>query len=99
KMYETMRRTNPDFFIHSGDQIYADGPIKAEVALEDGTTWRNVTSTAKSKVAESVEEFRGNLAYHLLADNKRRFAAEVPLPARSGEPERCHTRQRRAYPA
>ena len=48
KMYETMRRTNPDFFIHSGDQIYADGPIKAEVALEDGTTWRNVTSTAKS---------------------------------------------------
>jgi len=29
KMYETMRRANPEFFIHSGDQIYADGPIKA----------------------------------------------------------------------
>ena len=79
KMYETMRRTNPDFFIHSGDQIYADGPIKAEVALEDGTTWRNVTSTAKSKVAESLEEFRGNFAYNLLDDNKRRFCAEVPM--------------------
>src|SRR5262245_12249350 len=29
KMYEVMRRTNPDFFIHSGDQIYADNPIAA----------------------------------------------------------------------
>src|SRR5439155_21694439 len=37
KMYEVMRRSNPDFFIHSGDQIYADGPLKAEVTLDDGT--------------------------------------------------------------
>ena len=29
--------TRPDFFIHSGDQIYADGPITAEVKLDDGT--------------------------------------------------------------
>jgi alkaline phosphatase D len=28
-VYEAMRRESPDFFIHSGDQIYADGPIKA----------------------------------------------------------------------
>src|SRR6266550_3433616 len=79
KMYETMRRTNPDFFIHSGDQIYADGPIKAEVALDDGSVWRNVTTQAKAKVAESLEEFRGNFAYNLLDDNKRRFCAEVPM--------------------
>jgi alkaline phosphatase D len=79
KMYEVMRRTNPDFFIHSGDQIYADGPIKAEVALDDGSVWRNVTTQAKAKVAESLEEFRGNFAYNLLDDNKRRFCAEVPL--------------------
>src|SRR5262245_29244532 len=31
KLYEVMRRAQPDFFIHSGDQIYADNPIKAEV--------------------------------------------------------------------
>jgi len=79
KMYEVMRRTNPDFFIHSGDQIYADGPIKAEVALDDGSVWRNVTTQAKAKVAESLEEFRGNFAYNLLDDNKRRFCAEVPV--------------------
>jgi alkaline phosphatase D len=33
KIYETMRRLEPDFFVHSGDMIYADGPIQAEVAL------------------------------------------------------------------
>src|SRR5215831_2890179 len=79
KLYEAMRSTNPDFFIHAGDQIYADGPIKAEVTLDDGTLWRNVTTPAKAKVAESLEEFRGNFAYNLLDDNKRRFCAEVPL--------------------
>src|SRR5499433_716715 len=35
KLYDAMRRAQPDFFIHSGDQIYADGPIKAEVGLDD----------------------------------------------------------------
>ena len=27
RIYETMRRVRPDFFIHSGDTIYADGPM------------------------------------------------------------------------
>ncbi len=79
RTYEAMRRMNPDFFIHSGDQIYADGPIPAEVKLEDGSVWKNVTTEAKSKVAETLDEFRGNFAYNLLDANKRRFAAEVPF--------------------
>ena len=37
RVYEAMRRFEPDFFIHSGDQIYADGPIAPEVTLDDGT--------------------------------------------------------------
>ncbi len=79
KMYEVMRQRLPDFFIHSGDQIYADGPIAAEVKLDDGTVWKNVTTEAKSKVAETLPEFRGNFAYNLLDENKRRFCAEVPF--------------------
>jgi alkaline phosphatase D len=79
RTYEAMRRTSPDFFIHSGDQIYADGPIPAEKTLEDGGTWKNVTTEAKSKVAETLDEFRGNFAYNLLDANKRRFATEVPF--------------------
>ena len=36
RLYEKMRGHNPDFFIHSGDQVYADGPIKEEVKTDDG---------------------------------------------------------------
>jgi alkaline phosphatase D len=79
RVYESMRRFHPDFFIHSGDQIYADGPIVAEVKLEDGSIWKNVTTTSKSKVAETLDEYRGNFAYNLLDVNKRRFASEVPF--------------------
>ena len=77
KIYETMRRVQPDFFIHSGDTIYADGPLSAEVKLPDGSVWKNVTTAAKSKVAETLDEFRGNHAYNLLDENVRRFNAEV----------------------
>ena len=33
RTYATMQRNRPDFFIHSGDTIYADGPIAAEQKL------------------------------------------------------------------
>jgi alkaline phosphatase D len=78
KIYEQMRRIEPDFFVHSGDQIYADGPILGEVKLEDGTVWRNVVTPEKSKVAETLREFRGNFAYNLRDEHVRRFNAAVP---------------------
>lgn len=77
RIYETMRRIEPHFFIHSGDTIYADGPITADVRLDDGTLWRNLVTPAKAKVAETLDEFRGNYRYNLLDDNLRRFNAEV----------------------
>ena len=79
RVYEAMRQFEPDFFIHSGDQIYADGPLVAEVKLDDGSLWKNIVTAAKSKVAETLAEYRGNFAYNLLDENKRRFAAEVPF--------------------
>jgi len=79
RIYETMREVEPAFFIHSGDTIYADGPIQAEVALPDGGIWKNRTTEAKAKVAETLAEFRGNFAYNLLDENVRRFNAEVPM--------------------
>jgi len=78
KIYESMRRLNPDFFIHSGDTIYADNPILAEVKLDDGSIWKNLTTAEKSKVAETLAEFRGNFIYNLLDENVRRFNAQVP---------------------
>ena len=79
RVYESMRKFNPDFFIHSGDQIYADGPIQAQVKLDDGSLWKNLVTPAKSKVAESLDDYRGNFAYNLRDTNKRRFAAQVPF--------------------
>jgi alkaline phosphatase D len=79
KLYESMRRMKPDFFIHSGDQIYADGPIVAEVKTDDGKVWKNLTTPEKAKVCESLREYRGAFAYNLMDEHKRRFAAEVPF--------------------
>jgi alkaline phosphatase D len=81
KIFETMRKFRPNFFIHSGDTIYADGPILPEVSLSDGSIWRNITTEEKSKVAETLKEFRGNYLYNLMDENFRRFNAEVPTLA------------------
>ncbi|WP_455351796.1 alkaline phosphatase D family protein [Streptomyces sp. SYSU K217416] len=81
RVFEEMRRRNPDFFLCSGDTVYADGPILPTVTLPDGRIWRNVTTEEKSKVAETLAEFRGNFRYNLLDENMRRFNAQVPTIA------------------
>ncbi|MDP9791495.1 alkaline phosphatase D [Catenuloplanes nepalensis] len=78
RIFDSMRARKPDFFLHSGDTVYADGPITESVTLPDGTVWTNVVTEAKSKVAETLTEYRGQYAYNLLDDPYRRFAAEVP---------------------
>jgi alkaline phosphatase D len=90
RIYETMRKLQPDFFLHSGDTIYADNPVAAEVKLDDGTVWRNLVTEAKSKVAETLSEFRGNHAYNLLDANVRRFNADVPLIVQWDDHETCN---------
>src|SRR5882724_1690422 len=54
RAYATMLKSRPDFFLHSGDTIYADGPIAAEVKLSDGTLWKNIVTEDKSKAAETL---------------------------------------------
>jgi len=78
KIYEAMRRVEPLFFIHSGDNIYADSIILPEVTAENGQLWRNFVTPAVSKVAETLAEYRGRYKYNLLDKNLRRFNAEVP---------------------
>ncbi len=77
KMFETMRRAQPDLFIHSGDTVYADQPLAREVTLDDGTVWRNIVTEAKSHVAQTLEDYRGNHRYNLEDAHVQRFAAEV----------------------
>ena len=77
RLFKTMLDADPDLFVHVGDTIYADGPLREEVPLDDGTIWRNLVTPAKSKVAETLDEYRGNHLYNRLDEHYRRFAAQV----------------------
>ena len=79
--YATMLRHEPDFFIHSGDTVYADGPLQAEQEMPDGGTWRNLVTEEKSKVAETLHEFRHQFLYNLMDPHVRAFNARVPILA------------------
>jgi alkaline phosphatase D len=78
-IYDSIRKVEPNFFVHCGDAIYADNPLEAQRKLPDGRIWKNLLSEAKSKVAETLDDYRGNHRYNLLDDNVRRLHAEVPV--------------------
>jgi len=79
KTYATIAGHAPDFFIHSGDTIYADGPMEEEVALKDGAVWRNaVLIDEKLKVAETLDEFRAQWKYNLMDAHVLAMNAAVP---------------------
>jgi alkaline phosphatase D len=77
QLFRTMSGVNPDLFLHVGDTIYADGPLAAEVRMDDGSIWKNIVTPSKSKVAETLEDYRGNHLYNRLDEHYRRFASEV----------------------
>ena len=79
RTYRTMLDNRPDFFIHSGDHIYADCPVERELKLPDGDVWRNIVTEEKSVVAQNLEQFRGNYKYNWLDPSFRAFHAAVPL--------------------
>ncbi len=76
-IYDAMRRAEPDVFIHLGDTIYADQPLQREVALDDGSVWRNIVTEAKSNVAQELADYRGNHLYNFQDEHLKRFNAEV----------------------
>lgn len=78
RIFRSMEAVEPDFFLCSGDTVYADGPVPERVTLPDGRVWRNLITPEKSNVAETLAEYRGQYAYNLMDDNLRRFTARVP---------------------
>jgi alkaline phosphatase D len=79
RSFGTMLKNRPDFFIHSGDTIYSDAPVRAEMKISDTEIWRNVLSDAKAKAAETLDEYRGNYKYNLTDRNVLAMNAEVPI--------------------
>ncbi|WEX09866.1 alkaline phosphatase D family protein [Chelativorans sp. AA-79] len=77
--YATMAKHQPDFFLHSGDTIYADGAMEDEVELKDGSKWINkVLIDEKRKVAETLDEFRGQWKYNMMDEHVRALNAICP---------------------
>lgn len=79
RTYRAMAERQPDFFIHSGDLIYADNPIEPSITLPDGSLWKNLQTEGTQKVAETVEEFRANYYYNFLDSQVREFHQQVPV--------------------
>jgi alkaline phosphatase D len=88
--YRTMLKLQPDLFVHAGDTIYADEPMVETVELDDGSTWHNELTDAVTKVAETLDEFRGRHQYPLLDDNVRAFHAQVPTISMWDDHETCN---------
>ena len=77
--YATMARHTPDFFLHSGDTIYADGPMTDEVEKDGEIIWKNTVLTDdKRKVAETLEEYRGQWKYNMMDEHVLALNASVP---------------------
>lgn len=87
RIFSAMGALEPDFHLCSGGTVYADGPLSPTVALPGGCTWHNVMTEAKSKVAETLDDFRGQYTYNLLDDNLREFAAHVQQVNQSDDHE------------
>lgn len=77
--YATMAKHAPDFFIHSGDTIYADGPMQDEVEKDGQVIWKNTTLIdSKRKVAETLQEFRDQWKYNMMDAHVQAMNAIAP---------------------
>lgn len=77
--YATMSRHDLDFFIHSGDTIYADGPIRSEQDSVAGLWKNSLVIPEVEKVAETLDEFRGRYKYNQTDEHVQAFCAHVPF--------------------
>jgi alkaline phosphatase D len=80
-VYRALLDRKPDLFLHCGDRIYADDPIPPAIALDGGGVWTNVVSAPKSRVAQTLADFRGAFLYSRLSPEVRALSAAVPIEA------------------
>lgn len=95
--FASMGAEQPHFFLHSGDTIYADRIVLPQVTLDDGSLWNNLVTPEKSKVAESLADYRGNYRYNLLDKHYREFLAQVPVVVQWDDHEVCNNWEPQAH--
>lgn len=77
-LYDATRREGMDFFVHCGDRIYADQPLKAMKGAGDGRRWYNLLTPEVERVAQELNDFRGYYRYTLMDEPTRRFYQVCP---------------------
>ncbi|MEO0999952.1 MAG: alkaline phosphatase D family protein [Pseudomonadota bacterium] len=77
--YRTILSHEPDFFIHSGDTVYADNAMTDTVERDGAVIWENtVLIDEKRKVAETLPEFRAQWKYNMMDAHLRDMNAHLP---------------------
>jgi len=77
RIYGAMAALDADFILCNGDNVYADDPIEATFTDPGGVVFHNLVTPEKSKVAETLDEYRGQYKYNLLDEKLRAFYAQV----------------------
>ena len=77
-LYEATRREGLDLFIHCGDRIYADQPLKPMKGVVGGRRWYNLLTPEVERVAQTLDDFRGYYRYTLLDEPTKRFYQVCP---------------------
>lgn len=79
--FASVTQMRPDFFLHSGDSVYADGPLPRQRKMEDGSLWNNLVIPEKLRPAVSLAEYRAQHRYNLLDVHYREFLRQVAVVA------------------
>lgn len=79
--YRAVLDLRPDFFLHVGDNIYADEPMLEHTHDGHGNEWTNRLDESVVKVAETLADFRGRHRYVLDDVNVQALYADVPTVA------------------
>ena len=77
--YRALADRRPAFFLHLGDQIYADNPIPPSIELPDKSRWNNFTTPEKLRFAETLEDFRGAHRYPRHSEEVKLLSARAPM--------------------
>jgi len=88
--YRAMLDLRPDLFVHVGDTIYGDEPMRESVRADDGSRWVNDLIEEVTTVSETLDQFRGRHRYPLRDDNVRAFYGQVPSVVQWDDHETCN---------
>ena len=80
------RALEPDFFLCSGDTSTPTARSRRPCRCPTARDWRNIITEEKAKVAETLDEFRGQFPYNLLDENLRAVRRRGPADRPVGRP-------------